>query len=141
RYAPHRADPKVRRAFFEEILPADEEALLAVLDSPDAKQSLADALKELHAPLLEAVRKDTIKLLAVGDCLLNEVRVFLRPRAALANVPLDMRCAYFSASAGTDLSSSEVESMMAETRFDAFSFSFFTYDGLPPYTALLREVD
>lgn len=141
RYAPHRADPKVRHAFFEEILSADEEALAAVAGSPSSQQWLRDTLREVHAPLLEKGGKDCIKLLAVGDCLLNEVRVFLRPRCAISAVPLDMRCAYFSASVGKELSSTEVESMMAETRFDVLSFSFFTYEGLPPYTALLREAD
>lgn len=141
RFAPHRADPKVRRAFFEELLPIDEQALVSTAVSSEAQESLRGVLKELHAPLMESGGKDTIKLLAVGDCLLNEVRVFLRPRCALKEIPLDMRCAYFSASLGKDLSSAEVETMMAETRFDVIAFSFFTYDGLPPYTALLREAD
>lgn len=141
RFAPHRADPKVRREFFEELLPSDEDAVVEAAGTGEAQRALREALKTLHAPLVETASKDTIKVLAVGDCLLNEVRVFLRPRCNINKVPLDMRCAYFSASLGKDLSSAEVETMMAETRFDVIAFSFFTYDGLPPYTALLREAD
>ncbi|MDR0787714.1 MAG: hypothetical protein LBG44_07595 [Gemmatimonadota bacterium] len=141
RYAPHKADPKVRQAFFEEVIPADEEALLKAIAGTDQYQDLSVWLRSLHAPLLEKARKDTIRLLAVGDCLLNEVRVFLYSRAADRNIPLDMRCAYFSASVGKDLASVEVEAMMAATPFDVIAFSFFTYEGLPPYSALMRESD
>jgi FkbH-like protein len=141
RFAPHRADPKVRQAFFGEVLPSDERAMLAVLTSPAETRPLERALTAIHAPLLQAVGKDTIKVLAVGDCLMNEVRVFLRPRCALKNIALDMRCVYFSAALGKELSAVEVEQAMAETRFDLLAFSFFTYEGLPPYTALLREAD
>ena len=141
RFAPHRADPKLRRAFFEELLPADEEAVASAAGPVEEQQSLRRALRTLHAPLVESVGADTIKLLAVGDCLLNEVRVFLRPRCSLRKMSLDMRCVYFSAALGKDLSPAEVETMMEETRFDLLSFSFFTYEGLPPYTALLREAD
>jgi FkbH-like protein len=140
RFAPHRADPKTRRAFFAEVLPVDEEAVVAAADSQE-RAAVGRALTALHAPLVEAVRKDAIKLLAVGDCVLNEVRVFLRPRCALRNIALDMRCVYFSAAMGKELSAAEVEAAMADTRFDLFTFSFFTYEGLPPYTALLREAD
>lgn len=141
RFAPHRADPKTRRAFFAEVLPADEEAIASYAGSAGAQRAVRRALAAAHAPLLEAVSKDAIKLLAVGDCLLNEVRVFLRPRCAAKNIALDMRCVYFSAAMGKELSAQEVDSAMAETRFDMFTFSFFTYEGLPPYTALLREAD
>lgn len=141
RYAPHKADPLIRRAFFREIVPADEHALLDVASVPEETEWLRAWLDVLHGPLYEVGDKDTIKLLAVGDCLLNEVRVFLRPRAASGGLSLDMRCAYFSASVGKHLSSAEVEAMMTETRFDVIAFSFFTYEGLPPYTALLREAD
>jgi FkbH-like protein len=141
RFAPHRADPKVRQAFFGEVLPSDEAAILAVATAPEEKRALERALAAVHAPLLQTVGKDAIKVLAVGDCLMNEVRVFLRPRCALKNIALDMRCVYFSAALGKELSAAEVEQAMAETRFDMLAFSFFTYEGLPPYTALLREAD
>lgn len=141
RFAPHRADPKTRRSFFTEVLPADEEAFVSFAGSAAVQQAVRRALGAVHAPLLEAVSKDAIKLLAVGDCLLNEVRVFLRPRCALNDISLDMRCVYFSAAMGKELSAQEVDAAMAETRYDMFTFSFFTYEGLPPYTALLREAD
>src|SRR6185503_18009159 len=141
RFAPHRADPKTRRSFFIEVLPADEEAIATAAAGADAQQSVRRALTTVHAPLVAAVSKDAIKLLAVGDCLLNEVSVFLRPRCADKNIALDMRCVYFSAAMGKELSAQEVESAMAETRYDLLTFSFFTYEGLPPYTALLREAD
>jgi FkbH-like protein len=140
RFAPHRADPKMRRAFFEETLPVDEDVIAAAAPA-EAQAELRQTLRKLHAPLMQPVGTDAIKMLAVGDCLFNEVRVFLRPRSALRKVSLDMRCVYFSAALGKDLSPADIQAMMAETRFDLFAFSFFTYEGLPPYTALMREAD
>lgn len=140
RFAPHRADPRTRRAFFEEVLPADEAAVVAAADV-DAQATLHHALRALHAPLLQPAGVDAIRLLAIGDCLMNEVRVFLRPRCTDRSISLDMRCVYFSAALGKELSPAEVEAVMAETRFDLVALSFFTYEGLPPYTALIREAD
>ncbi len=141
RYAPHRADPGVRRAFFREVLPACEEAVLAAVRPHVARDGLREVLRQLHAPLLDGEGGQVVKLLAVGDCLLNEVRVFLRTRCALRGVSLDMRCVYFSSALGRDLSRAEVEALADETRFDLFAFSFFTYEGLPPYTAMMRQAD
>jgi FkbH-like protein len=141
RFAPHRADPKTRRAFFAEVLPADEEIVVASAGDDGARELVRAALSTVHGPLVETLGKNAIKLLAVGDCLLGEVRVFLRSRAADRNIALDMRCVYFSAAMGKELSPAEVEGAMAETSYDLLAFSFFTYEGLPPYTALLREAD
>jgi FkbH-like protein len=71
----------------------------------------------------------------------NDVRVFLLPRASARKISLDMRCVYFSAALGNELGTTEVDAAMADTRYDLFAFSFFTYEGLPPYLALLREAD
>jgi FkbH-like protein len=141
RCAPHRADPKTRRSFFAELLPADVDAILASVGSEESRDAFRVALAAIHAPLVEAASKDAIKLLAVGDCVLNEVRVFLRSRAAVKTISLDVRNVYFSAAMGKELSASDVEGAMADTRYDVVAFSFFTYEGLPPYTALLREAD
>lgn len=141
RCAPHRADPEIRQSFFADLLPADVDALASSAGSAESRDAIRLALAAIHAPLVEAANKDAIRLLAVGDCVLNEVRVFLRSRAALRNIALDIRNVYFSAAMGKELSASEVEGAMAETRYDVLAFSFFTYEGLPPYTALLREAD
>lgn len=142
RYAPHQATPAVRTAYFREILPADEEVLLRPLEgNPEAAATLRSFLDELHAPLMETQGGDRIHLLAVGDCLLNELRVFLPGRCRPAGIDLDIRCLYFSALVGRGLTTEQVLGYLERQAPDLIAFSFLSYEGLPPYPALLRQAD
>jgi FkbH-like protein len=142
RYAPHQADPAVRSAFFHEVLPADEAAVLEALRADEHLRSVVGTiLAEVHAPLRQPTAGDPVRLLAVGDCLLNELRVFLPARCREAGISLDMRCVYFSALVGQRLSTEAVTAFLSEFPADLVALSFLTYQGLPPYAALLRESD
>ncbi|HKV75124.1 MAG TPA: HAD-IIIC family phosphatase [Gemmatimonadales bacterium] len=141
RYAPHQAEPAVRVAYFGETVPGDQADLLDSLNDPALAAALEPLLTELHAPLRGTPGDDSIRLLAVGDCLLNEVRVFLPTRTAADGIALDMRCLYFSAVVGRSIGTEQVTKFIAETAPHLISFSFLTYEGLPPYSALLREAD
>jgi FkbH-like protein len=137
RYAPHQSGPAERTAFFAETLPLDELALL----SGAANAPLAEALKQIHSPLLASSPASAIHMLAVGDCLMNDVRVFLPALAAAAGVTVDMRCLYFSAPVGRDISTQQVVDFIGDAPMDLLAFSFLSYEGIPPYAALLREAD
>ncbi len=50
---------------------------------------MAELLRELHAPLLEVSPTPPIRVLALGDCLLNEVRVFLGAECRRAGLAAD----------------------------------------------------
>jgi FkbH-like protein len=141
RYAPHQADPAVLAEFFQTVIPADEAALNQVLGDPALAARLAPELDALHAPLQSPRKGDRLRLLAVGDCLLNEVRVFLPTRVSEAGIGLDMRCLYFSGLVGRSIGTEQVLRFVAESKPHVISFSFLTYEGLPPWTALLREAD
>ena len=152
RYAPHRtvaggppmhADPGVRAAYFAEILPAGEDACRAAIRdlAPAASEALDELFRELHAPLLEPPVGTPLRLLAVGDCLMGELRLAL-PRALESHgVTLDMRTLYFSAVLGSSISSDQVAAAAKDGTPDAVAFSFFTYEALAPWSALLREAD
>ena len=139
RYAPHQAESDVRVEFFSEVIPRDEAALSETVKSPDLRRELQRFLTEVHLPLLTREPATGLKLLAVGDCLMGEVRVFLPSACRRADIHLDMRAIYFSALMGRELSSEQVFSFIDSMAPDLLSFSFLTYEALPGYPALLRE--
>ncbi len=69
RYAPHLPDPQVRRAFFSEVIPRDEEAVLEIV-GPKVRDSIAKLLHDLHGALFDRLGGDAVNLLAIGDCLI-----------------------------------------------------------------------
>jgi len=140
RYAPHQQAPSVVVDFFTEILDRDEAVLLDVLDQ-EQRETATLILSRLHAPLRTHPDPKAIRLLAVGDCLLNELRVFLPERMRQSGFALDMRCLYFSAVMGRALSTTQVVEFIQNMSPQLISFSFLTYAGIPPYTALVREAD
>lgn len=140
RFAPHHADPATLRRYLMEVATLDEAALVSLL--PAANRNAASSLwSEVHAPLFTTPPGEPVRLLAIGDCLLNEVRVFLPDVLRRAEIPLDMRCLYFSASEGRALSSDQALRFVDDMAPHAIAFSFLTYAGLPPFTSLMREAD
>ena len=142
RYAPHKAAPGERQQFFRQVIASDEATILRlVADDLEVAATLRPFLRRLHAPLLTDQAGDPVRLLAVGDCLLNELRVFLTAQCRQAGVALDMRCDYFSSSGGWDLSADRVLNFLDREEIDLLAFSFFSYHGLPQYVRLLKEAD
>jgi FkbH-like protein len=139
RYAPHHASPADRARFFAEVLPRDEEVLLAGVTA-DLQTRLRAALVELHAPLVIPSRA-AVRMLAVGDCLMNEIRVFLPDACRDRGFEVDVRCLYFSAVVGRDISTAQIRDFLARQPMDVLAFSFLSYEGLPLYAALLRDAD
>jgi FkbH-like protein len=140
RFAPHRASPEVRAEFFNEVLDADEQAILDEVSLPgDSKQTLHGLLRELHAPLRSLPGESPVRLLAVGDCLLTEIRVSLPGICRRVGLGLDMRNLYFNALSGRSISADQVVAFLKEFPADLIALSFLSYEGLPFYPAFLRE--
>src|SRR5205814_1131722 len=98
RYAPFNAAPAERVAFFKEVLPADEEAVVqAIPGHSGLRRGVAEALRALHEPLLHTPPGPTVHVLGLGDCLLNELRAFLparcRVRSRRSTQPSPSSCA------------------------------------------------
>lgn len=142
RYAPHREEWSRRAEFHRQLVFKDFEHLTRLCaDEGQDFQTLQAVWNEIHSPLLTRISdKGQINLLGVGDCLLNEVRVFLPARARRQGVALDMRCAYFSASAG-GLDAGEIRDVITNSKVDLLSFSFFSYMGLPKYVQLMERCE
>ena len=142
RYAPFNAAPAERVAFFKEVLPADEEAVVqAIPGRSGLRRGVEEALRALHEPLLHTPPGPTVHVLGLGDCLLNELRVFLPARCRRAGIALDVRSLYFSAVVDRPLDVSEIVRFLAENPTDVIAVSFLTYAGIPAYRALLNEAD
>src|SRR6185312_11923973 len=75
----------------------------------------------------------------LGDCLLNEVRVFISAACRRSGVSVDMRNLYFSAVVNRALDTTEAVEFVRENPMDLIALSFLTYEGIPAYRALLHE--
>ena len=73
---------------------------------------------------------------AVGDCLMTDIRTCLRPRSIENNIPCELDCLYFGASQGGRLPTESVLKLLRERKANYLALSFFSYDGLPVYRIL-----
>ena len=140
RYAPHQASPEVRLAYFREVLSAEEASVSGAV-APELREHCRKALQKLHAPLTEALPNKAVRILALGDCLMNEVRVSLVGACRRAGTPVDFRMQYFSAGTGGQLPIDQAVKMLAAAPVDLIALSFLSYKGIAPYSLLLKEAD
>jgi FkbH-like protein len=139
RYAPHQASPADRARFFTEILADDEGSVLT--GAPAAlRTTLAGELRDVHMPLRHP-RPAAVRVLALGDCLMNEIRTFLPDACRDRGFEVDVRGLYFSAVVTRDISTTQVREFLARQPMDVLAFSFLSYEALPLYAALLRDAD
>jgi FkbH-like protein len=138
RYAPHLASAEVRQEFFDEVLRRDEAAILTALPA-SARRSVEELVHALHAPLRAPAPDHPVRVLALGDCLMHEVRVALSSRSRAENIPLDFRGLYFSALYGRGLSADAPLALLREFNADLVALSFLSYKGVAPYHALMAE--
>lgn len=142
RYAPHRESPEVRAAFFKILLEKNIQTILNNCASQMLSQTeIINLLKRVHAPLTKIEKKNNITMLALGDCLMNEIRVFLPHISSDKDIYLDMRCIYFSARLGKGLDLIEISNFINSNKVDLIAISILSYDALPLYSMLLKECD
>lgn len=142
RFSPRRSDPGVRAEFFSELLVAHEAAILEEVPSdPRLWDVIRGFWADLHEPLLTTRSKPPMRILALGDCLMTELRVFLQNSLREAGIDVDMRELYFSALQKQEMSPQEVVHFLQHFPADLIAMSFLSYEGLPPYSALMQEAD
>ncbi len=122
------------------MLAADELALPVTLGL-EAESVEAIALQTILARVHGLLTEDApeLRIAFVGDCVMTDIQSFARPDLAAFGRRLEARHFYFSARMGAALDASEVLRAMESQRFDLIALSFLTFEGLPLYTALLRE--
>jgi FkbH-like protein len=138
-------DARLARGGWEEleaILFGDRTSLIALAgDDPHLAASFAAILAAVDAGILHRDNSREVQLALIGDCLMLEIKAFLKPALAAEAVTLGSSHFYFSARMGYDLRVTELESSLSAGRFDLLALSFFTFEGIPLYTSLLREAD
>jgi FkbH-like protein len=126
----------------EAILLGDRAGLLLhTAHHPRLASSVAALLNAVDAGLLRRKGHREVRIALVGDCLMTEIRAFLKPALIANGVSLKSHHFYFSARMGRDLSVVELESALTRERFDLLALSFFTFEGIPLYTSLIGEAD
>ncbi|WP_165569483.1 HAD-IIIC family phosphatase [Corallincola luteus] len=139
RYAPHREAMAVRADFFRALLHDELAEIERLLGLPDDELVLLrEQWRALHQPLVDSASAP-LGLLALGDCLMNEIRVFLPESCARQNITLDMRCIYFSNAQQRGLSLDDVRAFLEHNHADMIAISFFSFSGIPAYSLVLRE--
>src|SRR5204862_7012319 len=112
-----------REIFFSEFLAQDEAAIIAACGSSEPLRTfVAESLADLHAPLFAPPDNRRLRVLGIGDCLLNEVRVFLPALCHSAGLPVEMRLIYFSSVQGVGLSHESALKESVEFKADLVSF-------------------
>lgn len=139
RYAPHRESPEIRNAFFHYVINEDLQFIFDILNTKSLlKDGINVAFKRIHQPLIEN-HEDTLSVLALGDCLMNEIRVFLPHISAEQNTPTDVRCIYFSAQANKGIDLTEIKNFIDNNTVDVIALSLLSYEALPLFSMLLNE--
>ena len=139
RYAPHRESPKVRAEFFQCVIGKDLQAIFNILEkNQQLSQEVQSELELIHHALLSCPN-EPLSVLALGDCLMNEVRVFLPHMALENNIPTDVRCIYFSAQANKGIDLTEIENFIDNNKVDVIALSLLSYEALPLFSMLLNE--
>ncbi len=134
RYLPKLLESGSRQRYFLELTAGFSEQLRALL--PDAAMH---QLAALHAELTDISAAAPLSVVTVGDCLMTELRVFLRQALNDAGIPHQLHSLYFSADQGVNLSTASLKAALTEQRADLLALSFLTYDGLPLYRLLKAE--
>jgi FkbH-like protein len=129
RYAPHQQPLEVRNDYHKLLVHKELDELVkeGILEDSDKEYWLS-----IHKPLLDTNPGRKVSLLAVGDCLLNEVRVFTTLEAFNKKLNLDFRCIYFSSNY-RGLNPEGIIDFLNNNTVDIISFSFFTFDAFPGF--------
>lgn len=138
RYAPHRLPMQQRQEFHNQLVQDDFRALSSAGILQDESR---DLWNELHQPLTSTGTGTDLVMLAVGDCLFNELRVFAPHEARKVGVNLDMRCIYFNAKSSGGIDDQAIIQYVKKNPVDLITFSFFSFDALAGYNHLISSAN
>lgn len=138
-YLPKALGGQQRADLLGRLLEAEAHAIAEILaDSCRADRTL-ESLAELHDPLVRPPADGDPRLLLIGDCIFNDVRLFLSERfAAATGRALDSDHIFFSAGP-SPLEPDEMRRVTAQAPPTLVGLSLFSYDGVPAYRAVVEE--
>jgi FkbH-like protein len=139
RYLATDLDATDRVGLLRDQLARESEALHDLLGSEQLRpEAIARILQRLHRPLTRKTAQKPIRLLLVGDCIFTETRAFIQDLGWHQNIDLEFEHTYFSAAQGVFSIDDTLTSIRGFSP-DLIGLSLFSFEGVPPYTALLRD--
>ncbi len=100
---------------------------------------LRTAADSSSLPLVVAESGPVVRVLAMGDSLLDELCLFLAAACRRDGVMLDMHHLRFGEVVNRSLDAAEPLAVVSQQSVDLIALSFLTYEGIPAYHALLRD--
>lgn len=134
RYSPHLAPVDVQLGFHAKMVLSDFNTIASILNAANFLSE--DSWSSIHESLT-GIKNKSVRLLAVGDCLMNEVRVFAHPEYNKKDFSIDFRCIYFSSGNSGALDSENIVQYVKNNNIDLISFSFFSFEALPNYGRII----
>lgn len=126
--------PPDRPAVIAAHLPAEIDAIAALVADPRARGELEELLEELHAPLLVEPRADARRLLLIGDCIMSEIRLFVQTayasKAGLQTTHVNFHADY------TGFRAEQVLAQIEQMRPTLIGLSLFSHNATPGWVAL-----
>ena len=138
-YLPKALAGHERASLLGALLDAEAQAIAQLLADTCPEERTRAVLERLHAPLTRAPAVGEPRLLLIGDCIFNDVRLFLSERiAAATGRALDVDHIFFSAGP----SPLEAEGIARVTRSappTLIGLSLFSYGGVAAYGGVVAE--
>lgn len=139
RYAPHQESMEVRMSYHRYLIDAESKVLSDMYGNENSE--ICELWHKLHERLFEQSGNNQINILAVGDCLLNELRVFAPQEGLKHNLSLDVRCMYFNSDSSGSLQLDELKEYLAKHSIDIIALSFFTFDAMPGFRRFFEHCE
>lgn len=134
RYSPHLAPLDLQLSYHSKMVESDFNIIASILS---VNNFISREIWDIIHESLTVIKSKCIKLLAVGDCLMNEVRVFAHPEYKKKDFSIDFRCIYFSSGNSGALDSESIVQYVKNNNIDLISFSFFSFEALPNYGRII----
>ncbi len=138
-YLPKGLAGRERAALLTRLLEAEARAIAELLADECPPEATLAALEELHGPLTRPPEAGDPRLLLIGDCVFNDVRLFLLERVAAdtGRAP-DVDHIFFTAGP-SPLEPEELRRVTRSAPPTLIGLSLFSYAGVPAYHAVLAQ--
>jgi FkbH-like protein len=139
RYLPSGLDLAERTEFLSKRLAVEAEAISDLVAGPVEPQATCDLLADLHRPLTTPPTDDPLRLLLVGDAIVNEIRAFLVASELAQGRQLDIEHLTWGMVSHTGLAMEHVVDSLTRRPPAAIGLSLFSFEAIAPYTRLLNQ--
>jgi FkbH-like protein len=140
-YLPKALSGNERAELLRGLLRSEGRAIAELLAGECPPELTEDALARLHEPLTRAPEAGDPRLLLIGDCVFNDVRMFLSERiAAASGRALDVDHIFFTAGP-RPLEADEIRRVTSSAPPSVIGLSLFSYSGVPAYAGVIAEAN